>query len=273
MKQFEFIDQLGRKISLEKAPQRLVSVVPSQTELLADLGLENEVFGITKFCVYPEKWFRNKTRIGGTKQLKIDKIIELKPDLIIANKEENDREQIETLAKYFPVWISDVKTLDDAQKMIFSIGKICKKEENAKVISEKIKLSFESLESDIKGNQILNGKEIQKTKAVYFIWRKPYMTVGGDTFINAMLEAAGFENLFQNEKRYPETNLQALKSLDPEVLLLSSEPFPFREKHIAEILEELPDVSVKIVDGELFSWYGSRLIYAADYFRKLRLGV
>src|ERR1700741_3198050 len=108
-----FIDQTGRKISIPQIPQRIISLVPSQTELLFDLGLDKEVVGITKFCVHPPEWFQTKTRVGGTKQLKIDLIKQLQPDLIIANKEENVKEQIEELEKHFPVWISDVNNLED----------------------------------------------------------------------------------------------------------------------------------------------------------------
>ena len=117
-----FTDQLGRKLILEKIPQRIISLVPSQTELLFDLGLEEEVVGITKFCIHPDSWFHSKTRIGGTKQFDFEKIKSLQPDLIIGNKEENDKEQIEELMKNFTVWMSDIKTLADACKMICEIG-------------------------------------------------------------------------------------------------------------------------------------------------------
>ena len=109
-----FTDQTGRKITLDKPPHRIISLVPSQTELLYDLGLHNEVIGITKFCVHPQEWFQHKTRVGGTRQINIDIIHELRPDLIIANKEENVKEQVEELAGYYPVWISDVKHLEAA---------------------------------------------------------------------------------------------------------------------------------------------------------------
>lgn len=122
-----YTDQLGRKIELNYIPKRIISVVPSQTELLHSLGMEEEVIGITKFCVHPQQWFRIKIRIGGTKQLDIGKIKNLQPDLIIANKEENTRDQIEKLAIHFPVWISDVNTLEDALSMIYSIGNMLDK--------------------------------------------------------------------------------------------------------------------------------------------------
>ena len=111
-------DQTGRSITIPDSPKRIISIVPSQTELLFDLGLSDEVIGITKFCVHPEEWFRKKTRVGGTKQLNMETIRSLQPDLIVANKEENEQVQVEDIAKEFPVWISDIKTLSDAKRMI-----------------------------------------------------------------------------------------------------------------------------------------------------------
>src|SRR5689334_18071707 len=119
-----FTDQIGRTISLNKTPRRIISLVPSQTELLYDLGLSDEVVGITKFCVHPEEWFRNKPRVGGTKQLNMDIIHHLQPDLVIANKEENVREQVEELASHYPVWVSDINNPDDAYWMMKELGSI-----------------------------------------------------------------------------------------------------------------------------------------------------
>ncbi|MER3463220.1 MAG: cobalamin-binding protein [Chitinophagaceae bacterium] len=254
-----FVDQLNRSISVTTEPKRIISLVPSQTELLFHLGLDKEVIGITKFCIHPEDWFRTKERIGGTKQLNIDKIKSLKPDLIIANKEENVQVQIELLANEFPVWISDVNNLGDALTMIESVGEMVNKSEQAQKIKNEIQHHFHELK--------MSGS---KPKACYLIWREPYMTVGGDTFISNMLEYAGFENMFSNKERYPEVTIDELKSIDCEWLLLSSEPFPFVQKHIEELQPLLPNTKIVLVDGEYFSWYGSRLINAPDYFMQLR---
>lgn len=253
-----YTDQVGRRITIHKIPKRIISVVPSQTELLFDLGLDEEVIGITKFCIYPEEWFQTKTRVGGTKQLKMEVIHQLQPDLIIANKEENTKEHIEELEKYYPVWVSDVNNLEDAYTMIAQIGVITGKEEKAKAMTTAIINEFSSL----------SQKETLIT-ACYLIWQKPYMTIGGDTFIHAMLEAAGFKNIFKNKLRYPETTIQEIKKLKPDVVLLSSEPFPFRQKHIDELKAQLPDTKIFPADGEMFSWYGSRLLKAPVYFKKL----
>jgi ABC-type Fe3+-hydroxamate transport system substrate-binding protein len=267
-----FIDQAGRKIKLNKTPKRIISVVPSQTELLFDLGLNEEVIAITKFCVHPEEWFRNKPRVGGTKQLKIDLIHQLQPDLIIANKEENVKEQIEELEKYFPVWVSDVNNLNDAYQMIGQIGLITNKQQQAKQMTVQIKINFSRLLAP--DSRLLTPDSRLPTidsrlLTCYLIWQKPYMTAGGDTFIHAMMEAAGFENVFKNKTRYPEITIPQLQTANCQLLLLSSEPFPFKQKHIDELQPQLPGTKIILVDGEMFSWYGSRLLKAPEYFKKL----
>lgn len=253
-----FIDQTGKNISLIKLPQQIISLVPSQTELLFDLGLENEVAGITKFCVHPGEWFRNKTRVGGTKQLNLEIIRQLKPDLIIANKEENVKEQVDELGKDFPVWISDISNLQDAYFMIEQVGLMTGRIQQAKKITEKIKDKFNRLKT-----------ANYRLRTAYFIWQNPYMTVGSDTFIHAMLEKAGFINIFSDKKRYPEITIEELQTAGCQLLFLSSEPFPFKEKHRDELQKKLPGSKVILVDGEMFSWYGSRLQFAPAYFQQL----
>lgn len=255
-----FNDQLGRQVLVKEIPNRIISLVPSQTELLANIGLESEVVGITKFCVHPNEWFRNKTRVGGTKQVKLDVIKELQPDLIIANKEENTKEQIEALAAEFPVWVSDVYDLDSAFQMIAGVGEITGRTRETGDLLGRIKTNFEKL----------NSPANNPLKAAYFIWRKPYMVAGGDTFISKMMEKAGFENVYNSIDRYPEINLGALKELNPDCILLSSEPYPFKEKHVENFKEEFPNAKVLIVDGEYFSWYGSRLEFAPEYFERVQ---
>lgn len=255
----DFIDQTGRKITLDTYPQRIISLVPSQTELLAALGLEKETIGITKFCIHPDNWFRSKTKVGGTKQIKMNIIHQLQPDLIIANKEENVKEQVEELEKEYPVWISDVNNLEDAYEMIKQTGKLTNREEKAIAINKKIKENFSRLKA--------TGA---KPKTIYLIWQKPYMTTGGDTFISAMMQLAGFNNIFADKTRYPEITIEQIKNKKPELLFLSSEPFPFKQKHADEMQTYLPGTKIVLVDGELFSWYGSRLQYAPEYFADIR---
>jgi ABC-type Fe3+-hydroxamate transport system substrate-binding protein len=253
-------DHLGYTIELKQPPQNIISLVPSQTELLFHLGLDKEVKGITKFCVHPQEWFRTKTRIGGTKTLNLEKIKQLQPDLIIANKEENVREQVEALSKDFPVWTSDVNDLPTALDMMASIGIITGKEKEAQNLAAQIQTAFAGFKPPATTRQ---------PNTAYLIWREPYMTAGGDTFIHQMLAYAGFQNIFASEKRYPQITVSALQSLNCELLLLSSEPYPFNRKHVDELQAFLPHTKIALVDGELFSWYGSRLLQAPGYFNKL----
>lgn len=253
-----FIDMMGREVEINYPPRRIISVVPSQTELLHDLGLEDEVIGITKFCVHPEEWFRNKTRIGGTKKLDLEKIRSLKPDLIIANKEENEQEQIEKLAEEFPVWISDIQTIPQALQMIQAIGHITGKGTTANALVDEIVTRFNNL-----------PRAAVPKRVAYFIWYNPWMSIGKDTFISNMITTIGWQNILADKSRYPELTLEELKVYNPELVLLSSEPYPFKEKHVAEIKAVLPDAEVKLVDGEMFSWYGSRMKAAIPYMQSL----
>lgn len=255
----DFIDHTGRNIHLPGVPRRIVSLVPSQTELLADLGLEEEVVGITKFCVHPTAWFLSKTRVGGTKQVKMDIIHRLQPDLILANKEENVKEQIEELEKHYPVWVSDVNNVEDAYEMIYAVGYMTGKAASAQRKISAIREAFQALHA-----------VRQRHRTAYLIWREPYMTVGGDTFIHAMMEAAGFDNVYARERRYPQITAAELRARDIELLLLSSEPYPFKQKHIDELQPQLPQTKILLADGEMFSWYGSRMLFAAEYFLGLK---
>lgn len=256
---FEINDQTGKKVVLKVyPPKKIISLVPSQTELLHDLGLNEEVAGITKFCVHPQSWFKSKERVGGTKQVNLEKIFHLEPDIVIANKEENVKEQIDQIEKFAPVYVSDVNNLNDAISMINDIGMLTGTQEKAKMIAENVQHSFSTLETVTRNHN-----------ACYLIWRNLYMTVGSDTFIHDMLNRCGFKNVYANEQRYPTITLEELKRKNVELILLSSEPFPFKAKHAEEIKAILPHVKILMVDGEMFSWYGSRLIYAAQYFKEL----
>jgi len=255
-----FNDMTGRTVLVNYPPQKIISLVPSQTELLFDLGLEDETIGITKFCIHPDSWFRTKKRIGGTKNVNIEAIKALQPDLIIANKEENTKEQVELLATLFPVWISDIKSIEEAIEMIKQIGAITDKNDQAERIVENIRHNKDSI-----------AKEKNKAeKVAYLIWRNPWMCAGGDTFISNMITEAGWTNVFSDRQRYPEITLEELKVAIPDHIFLSSEPYPFKETHIREIKESIPDVKITLVDGEMFSWYGSRLIMAFPYLNELK---
>jgi len=252
-----YFDQMNRAVELPAVPKRIISLVPSQTELLFDLGLDEEIIGITKFCIHPKESVKQKVKVGGTKTLNINLIKKLKPDLVIGNKEENERGQIEELMQHFPVWMSDISDLDGALDMIKKVGDITGKGIEAETLATKIEQQF-------------NNITIRQCNlcVVYLIWRRPYMVAGKGTFIDDMLQRCGMINVFDGE-RYPEVADEALIVSSPHVALLSSEPYPFKDKHIAEFQKMLPGTIVKLVDGELFSWYGSRLLHAPEYFEKL----
>ncbi len=260
-----FTDQMSRQVAVDFPPRRIVSLVPSQTELLYALGLAEEVVGITKFCVRPESWFRTKSRVGGTKQVNLQKVAELQPDLIIGNKEENTREQIEALAARFPVWMSDVHGLGSAIGMIRSLGGVAARETEAEALAAEIGRRFQQLEEELRGQSPI--------RAAYFIWRNPFMVSASGTFIDAMMQQAGLDNVFAHLSRYPEISLEELAAAQPQAILLSSEPYPFREKHMEGFRRACPESAIKLVNGEFFSWFGSRLLDAPAYFRALRGGL
>lgn len=252
-----FTDHLNNTIELQSFPKRIISLVPSQTELLWDLGLREELVGITKFCIHPQELFQSAPHIGGTKKFNFEKIRTLKPDLIIGNKEENEQKQIEALQKEFPIWMSDIYTLEDALKTITDIGELVNKKAEAELIVHNIKYSFVEL------------KKIRK-RVLYLIWKDPYMAAGKATFIGDILSRIGMDNVFEDRNsRYPEVTMSEIQNLNPELILLSSEPYPFKEKHMKELQDLLPNTQIILVDGELFSWYGSRLLKSVRYFNEL----
>ena len=256
------IDQMGRRMEAPMRPLRIISLVPSQTELLHDLGLGDRVVGITKFCIHPEEWFRTKVRVGGTKQVDLNKVRALKPDLIIGNKEENAQADIERLEREFPVWMSDVRDLDGALDMMRRVGILTSSDSKAEELITGIEQAFFSLRP-----------LSPALSAAYLIWHEPMMVAGTDTFVNDMLARCGLHNAFAHRpERYPEVSPAALAAADPDVILLSSEPFPFAEKHILHYNMLCPGAPVHLVDGELFSWYGSRLLRSPAYFSGLLAG-
>jgi ABC-type Fe3+-hydroxamate transport system substrate-binding protein len=248
---------------LNVKPTKIISLVPSQTELLHGLGLQNEVVGITKFCIHPALWRNTKTIIGGTKNINLKKIINLQPNLIIANKEENIKQQVDELAKHYPVWVTDVSDLKSALQMMADIGMLTHTKKQSNKLITQIKNNFKLLKNIISHQQYL------PKKVAYLIWQNPYMTVGGDTFINDMLVKCNSINVFKNQNRYPTITIEDLQKASIDFLFLSSEPYPFGEKHIKQLQLILPGTKIVLVNGEMFSWYGSRLLQAPDYFINL----
>ncbi|MEP6260266.1 MAG: helical backbone metal receptor [Gillisia sp.] len=253
-------DQLQREIIIDRPLLRIVSLVPSQTELLVDLGLEENLVGITKFCVHPRHLLITKTIVGGTKEVKFERIKELQPDIILCNKEENTREMVQELEKIAPVHVSDVIKIQDALELIVMYGVLFNKIETAASLVNNIQQKI----SDFRRSPP------QKLKVAYFIWRKPWMVAGSNTFINSLLELNGWENAFSDrEERYSVIDLEELNPAGVDLVLLSSEPFPFKEKHKKEIEERFLG-PIAYTDGEYFSWYGSRLLGAIEYFKQFQ---
>lgn len=245
---------MGRAVTIPFPIRRIVSLVPSQTELLVDLGVEELLVGVTKFCIHPAGMKERVGQIGGTKAVKIDQVIALKPDLVIGNKEENLQSDIETLEQHVPVWMSDIHDLKTALEMIHQVGSLVEKEQKSLQVIESIRQNFNRLGQIKKSDQL--------TKVLYLIWRKPYMAAGKGTFIDDCLMRCGWVNCV-DESRYPEIDPTTLQ---PDLILLSSEPYPFQERHIKELSMLFPDTRIELVDGEYFSWYGTRMLGAPDYF-------
>ncbi len=249
-------DHIGHKIKLDKPSTRIVSLVPSLTELLHDLGLYDQVVGRTKFCIYPKNGFPKSKIIGGTKNVHTDIVLDLKPDLVIANKEENVKEQVEILQQSVNTFTTNIQTISDALQMIQQIGEIVGRESESIELVKKIK-------------NLHREKSLNTFTVCYLIWQKPYMTVGNDTYINNFLKEFGFLNCLPEATRYPEITLKKLVELKPDFIFLSSEPFPFNISH-AENIQNMTGIPTYLIDGSYCSWYGSRLLPAINYMKTFR---
>lgn len=240
----QMTDQMGRTVTLTKVPRRVISLVPSITEYLIDLGVN--VVGRTKFCVHPAEEVRAIPVIGGTKNFRMETIVRLNPDLIVGNKEENYKEGIDALEKRYPVWMSDVSTLADASEMMRQLGDVLDFANQANEWIIRTEQKLESLQSGRSG------------RVLYLIWYKPWMGVGPHTFIHSILTHLGYQNTVQ-QARYPELPEEEIVALHPDEILLSSEPYPFDENHRERLQLLCPNARISLVNGEAFSWYGSRI--------------
>lgn len=252
-------DMMGRPLLVPHDGRRIVSLVPSQTALLHALGVGPQVVGVTKFCIHPAEARKNAQVIGGTKQIHFERIQALEPDLIIGNKEENTREIVTTLEQHYPVWMSDIADLGDALRMISDLGDLIGRSSAAGAMVQDIQARFADLPSPAS----------PPLRVAYMIWTDPWMAAGRDTFIHDMLEKAGYANAFADCSRYPECSPGELLRRDPDLVFLSSEPYPFRERHRKALSRQLGRSRIFLVDGTWFSWYGSHLLEAPAYFRLL----
>jgi len=254
----QITDDLGRMIDFCSPSKRIISLVPSLTELLFDLGLDNEVVGITRFCCHPQLGVKGKSKVGGTKKVDLAQIVALAPDLIIANKEENDKDDLESLSKRYPVYISDIADMNGACRSIQNIGRLTGTVAKAMAMTAQIRQGFQSV------------KNLYDGSVLYMIWQKPWMAAGKQTYIDWVLTHLGFENELVDQSRYPELDEGGFEKLSPDFVFLSSEPFPFKEKQRAEFQLIFPNAKILLVDGEMFSWYGSRMLLAIEYFKNLK---
>ena len=255
-------DQTGAQHSFDSSPKRIISLVPSQTELLFELGLEARMIGITKFCRHPFHFKSIKKIVGGTKNVHYEKIRLLKPDIIICNKEENTLEIVNELKNICPVWVTDIRTVEDNFQMISDFGQIFNCRTEAQKWNGKLAFALADF------NTFIKDKPIQKV--AYYIWKNPYMVAGTENYINEMLKLNHFQNIYENNERYPEVDIRRMRlEGDPELVFLSSEPYPFKDEDAFEIGRYTHHAKIVFVDGEMFSWYGSRLLKAFSYFKKL----
>ena len=241
---------------MNKPYSRIISLVPSLTELIIDLGLKEQLIGRTRFCVHPKPDIEEIEIVGGTKNPRLGKIENLNPDIIIANKEENKKEHIEALRENFNVYLTDIATIEDALITIHELGNKLGVSDKATELSSNI----QSVMKDIPDEKTL--------RTAYFIWKDPWMTVGHDTYIHDVLNHWKLENVFRDQSRYPKVDFYEVAEKDPELILLSSEPYPFKEKHIEEVKQACPNARVLLVEGEWFSWYGSHMLHS---FKRLNV--
>lgn len=250
------VDQLDNELLFDSRPKRVVCLVPSISELIAHYEPYINLVGVTRFCTHPKALRLNKAIIGGTKDPNIELITSLQPDMIIANKEENTLEDISALQKHFPVWVSNVVTIDDALSLIIQLESLLQIP-SKKQLFKSIRASFESIDLNI------------KKSVAYIIWNKPLMMAGKKTFINSWIEKIGLTNV-SNGHRYPEASITELQKLKPDFIFLSSEPYPFKEKNKQEFETNFPTSKIVLVDGRIFSWYGSAMLEAPAYFQQLK---
>jgi iron complex transport system substrate-binding protein len=253
------IDDLRHEVTFHFPPRRVVSLCPSLTETLFAVGLdENTIVGRTTYCIHPAEGVQGVPVVGGTKSVDVERIRALEPDLVIAEKEENPRQVVETLAETLPVFVFDVTDFESALRAISTLGALSGRAAQAEKLVADIRAAFAQLHP-------------RRTQRVaYLVWRNPYMAAGQDTYIHALLERCGFENVCAPlAGRYPVITDEVLRDLAPEWILLSSEPFSFDDAHVAELGAQIPTARAIRVDGEMFGWYGSRMLAAARYLEQL----
>jgi ABC-type Fe3+-hydroxamate transport system substrate-binding protein len=259
------VDASGVALELLHPPRRIVSLIPSTTETLCALGLADALVGVTVYCVEPRDVVRTKKRIGGEKDPDLDAIRTLRPDLVIANVEENLREHVDALrASGIPVWVTFPRTVREAIRMIRELGEVTATRDRAGALADELDRLYDSVAAAVATRSPVS--------VFYAVWRGPYMTIGRDTYIHDMLRVCGGRNVFDDRvERYPVVTLDEVAARRPDVVLLPDEPFRFRRSHVGDFASytDVPAVRagrIHLVDGKPFSWHGPRI---ADALRTL----
>jgi ABC-type Fe3+-hydroxamate transport system substrate-binding protein len=247
---------------LARAPHRIISLVPSITELVCELGLAGDLVGRTGFCIHPKEVVRAIPKVGGTKSVNLEKIRELAPTHVIVNVDENKKEIADALAAFVPnLIVTHPLAPEDNLALYRQIGSAFGRERAADALCEKFSLEFTRIKN----------MTFKSTNVLYLIWKGPWMTVSRDTYISRTLALFGLQTLPElAEARYPK--LKELDVAGAELVLLSSEPYRFQQKHADEIQKQLQK-PCRLIDGEMTSWYGPRAIaglaYLAEYAASL----
>ena len=255
---------MSKSNSNQDASPRLICLVPSLSEILYALDLEDAVVGITRYCVHPPKWLETKAVVGGTKDPKLEKIIALKPTLVIANDEENRKDDVVALREAgCRVYVSHIETFSDLITCIDDLSELLQRTAVAQRLSANLTMHYDRLKD------ALLTTPHRPPKVLYLIWRRPYMAVAQNTWIDHILTHLGCLNACAHLSRYPVIELTQLAELKVDYVFLSSEPYSFKEKHIDEITKAHPEITSLLVDGEVFSWYGPRLFYLEQEVQRI----
>ena len=241
---------------------RIVCLVPSITELLFDLGLGEQVVGRTGFCVHPADQVKRVPKCGGTKDVKLDAVRELAPTHVIVNIDENTRETFDALRAFVPhVVVTHPNAPQDNLRLYALLGGVFGRQQAAKQLADRLQAELD---------EIAALPALPPRRTLYLIWREPWMSISPDTYISRTLALVNWQTVPTTpQPRYPALDTEALAELDPELVLLSSEPYPFRDKHLDELRGLLPTADVRLIDGEMTSWYGSRSIRGLAYLRSM----
>lgn len=242
---------------------RIVSLVPSLTELVCELGLADRLVGRTGFCIHPRETLRAIPKVGGTKDVRMDALRELAPTHVIVNIDENRRETFDELSACVPnIIVTHPCRPEDNFALYRLFGGVFGCADRAARLGDELAAAL--------AHAAALAATLPPERVLYLIWRAPWMTIARDTYISATLRAVGWETVPEDAaQRYPEVDWAAIGRSDVARVLLSTEPYRFRERHLAEV-ERLAGKPATLIDGEMTSWYGSRAAPGLRYLTGLR---